>query len=113
MRDLKRFRSRAAAEAAGHIVNTNFYPWRTMKGNGADPYRPHGHEVRTDLEAQLAEALEAVEWEGRNLYGIRVCPTCRTVRDYGDAPEHADGCKLSLALKAFKGDPAASPGNRG
>lgn len=50
--------------------------------------------VRTDLEAQLAEALEAVQ----HLAGH--CPCCGEMRNR----DHAPDCKLSLALKAFRGE---------
>ena len=50
--------------------------------------------VRTDLEAQLAEALEAVQ----HLAGH--CPCCGEMRNR----DHAPDCKLSLALKSFRGE---------
>lgn len=51
-------------------------------------------DVRTDLECQLAEALEAVQ----RLAGH--CPCCGEMR----SRDHAPDCKLSLALKAFRGE---------
>jgi len=101
------FKSRAAAEAEGFHVRAGSpsQAYREVPVKNSPRIRlKYVGDVRTDLEAQLAKALEAVEWEGRNHAGIRVCPVCKVARDYGDTPEHAPDCKLSLALKAFRGE---------
>ena len=94
------FTSRKEAENAGLV----------MDSNGRHAYkrgRPlvHAGIVRSDLEAQLAEALAAVESRGQDRHGNRACPKCGVSMDYGSAREHRGDCKLSLALAAFRGEP--------
>ena len=91
------FRNREEAERAG------------FTSNGPDPrplmvyrFEPAGHLacksisaiVRSPLECTLAEALEAVQ----RLAGH--CPCCGEMRK----DPHKPDCKLSLALKAFRGE---------
>lgn len=90
------FKSRAEAQAAGHSVRTDQYPWRVMQTPGADPHIPAAPIVRTDLEAQLAEALAPLEWSG-GFNGMAACPTCQCLR-----PIHAEGCALKAALRAYR-----------
>lgn len=98
----KVFLNRAAADAAGLNINASVYPWRAqpMIGQRADRYAMEPI-VRTDLESQLAEALEAIEFiTARAFYQQKTfCPCC--FEEPGAA--HRDDCKLSLALKAFRG----------
>lgn len=82
------FRNRAAAEAADFAVSAHSPTIAASNTSGERAI------VRTDLEAQLAEALEAVQ----RLAGH--CPCCGQMRNR----DHAPDCKLSLALKAFRGE---------
>lgn len=90
------FRSRAEAEAAGYTVKTPIANGCRYDKKG----KPESATVRTDLEAKLAEVIEDFEWSA-GTRGHRACPLCRgLLRGSG---HHAD-CKLSLVLKAFRGE---------
>lgn len=63
--------------------------------------------LRTELEAQLTEALAAVEWRGRTEEdGDDCCPCCDALAVQDGTPIHNDGCALGAALKAARGEPA-------
>lgn len=99
------FRNRAAAEAEGFHVRTGSpsQAYREVPVKNSPRIRlKYVGDVRTDLEAQLAEALEAVEWEGPSVLhiGVGTKKTCVACCRY----EHAPDCKLSLALIAFRGE---------
>ena len=88
------FLSQKVARAAGFRVDNTIYPWVAYKG---PRFRPtEVADVRTDLEADLAGALEDSEWRGNGR-----CPSCNGHKRSG----HLDDCKLSLAIKAFRGEP--------
>lgn len=89
---MKVFRNRAEA---GGSVDTGVYPWRVRQTPGADPHIPPAPIVRTDLEAQLAEALEAMIEATAPLPGE--CALCGWMG-------HEPACKAGLALKAFRGE---------
>lgn len=92
------FRSRAEAEAAALYVNDDEPTWAYQNDEDGTPFRVA--TVRTDLEAKLAEVIEDFEWSA-GTRGHRACPLCRgLLRGSG---HHAD-CKLSLVLKAFRGE---------
>lgn len=95
------FRNRAAAEAEGFHVRAGSpsQAYREVPVKNSPRIRlKYVGDVRTDLEAQLAEALEAVEWVASDDWDF--CPFCARSRQY----DHAPDCKLSLALKAFRGE---------
>ncbi len=91
------FRNREEAEKAGWVVETEHDP-AFAPLIARNPQAPAIEaRIATPLELQLAEALEAVEWEGEHHGGV--CPYC------GNATKkHDRKCKLSLALKAFRGE---------
>lgn len=103
------FKNRAEAEGAGFFVSTVAYPWSAY--NRATPPERQG-DTRTDLEAQLAASLVAVEWggnrssfpegkDGRRYSVGRCCPACREPFAAG---LHADNCHLAAALKTSRGE---------
>lgn len=96
------------AKAAGREINASVYPWRVRQTPGADPHTPEAPIVRTDLEAQLAKALEEVEQEGRDEENHATCPSCAQPVKYWPSPNpglrHHESCKLAAALKAFRGE---------
>jgi len=104
---LRVFRNRAAAEAEGFHVRTGSpsQAYREVPVKNSPRIRlKYVGDVRTDLEAQLAEALEAVEWKGEPIRTdddwLEACPCC----DEPYTSRHTPDCKLSLALKAFRGE---------
>lgn len=102
------FKDRAAAEAEGLHVRTGSpsqaYREAPVKNSPRIRLKYVG-DVRTDLEAQLAEALEAVEWGSRLKPGMKFCPSCGQNESAGHRNDEEGGyCKLSLALSAFRGE---------
>lgn len=100
------FKDRAAAGAEGFHVRAGSpsQAYREVPVKNSPRIRlKYVGDVRTDLEAQLAETLEAVEWMGvtRGKDGLSsACPSCAAIAH----DPHAPDCKLSLALKAFRGE---------
>lgn len=90
------FRNREEAEAAGwRVYGSGMEATRNLETSRAE-----WADVRSPLECTLADALEAVEWMGWSLDDAPRCPSCRAWEEDGHAPD----CKLSLALKAFRGE---------
>ena len=65
------------------------------------PIRENGEDNSALLAAapDMYEALEEVEWSGRNKQGWRKCPRCLGLEGEG----HASNCKLGNALKKARG----------
>ena len=103
---MRLFKNRAEAEAAGFSVERTHYPWLALgQPSPSVGHRSQAGVVRTDLEAQLVEALEAVEWSsprrdpGSNKGGM-ACPVCGRFKADG----HNRICRISLALKSARGE---------
>lgn len=99
---MRTFRNRAEAEKAGWVVSNNGAQASKWRGDGEFDRAI----VRSDLEAQLAEALEAIETL-MNEDGSWECPQCGYMHGPANEEakrEHAPNCKLSLALKKFRGE---------
>ena len=91
---MKTFRTRAEAEAAGFAIVSGSLPIRYEAGQYETA------RILTPIEAQLLEALEAVQWMGSGETGYALCPQC----DKPPSRGHAVDCKLSAAIKAATGD---------
>jgi len=91
------FRNRKEAEKAGFSSFSKGFNEEWRKGEGKNHERAI---VRSPLEARLAEALEEAEQGGPR------CPCCGRDARPGRDPKHrhAEDCKLSLALRAFRGE---------
>ncbi len=96
---MKTFSSPTEARRLGYKIDDAVYPWVAYKGARFSADSDWGY-VRTELEAQLAEALEENQWEGAgsDSYLGSLCSACGHNKDAG----HADDCKVGLALKAFQ-----------
>jgi hypothetical protein len=94
------FRNREEAEKAGWNLTAGNQAYRDTPSSADREWSREWAAIRTPLEAQLAEALEAVEWlRGRG--GLRGCPTCGGLLK---GSGHAADCKLADALRAFRGE---------
>jgi hypothetical protein len=94
---MKTFRNSAEAEAAGYLNFGRAPDQRPLFMHGTTAERA---TVLTPLEAQLLEALEAVEWDHEGM-----CPWCHGSHR---AWRHADDCKLFLAIKSASGETGAA-----
>lgn len=96
------FKNKEEAAAAGYEVGQDA-SFAFKRGAPSAERRAH---IRSALEAQLAEALEAVEWSLADRDGDDRCPLCfaRQENDDHTPGAHLEVCKLSLALKSFRGE---------
>lgn len=60
--------------------------------------------IRTDLERQQHEVLKELEWSGNHGNGP-ICPDCLSPESEGHAHQTGSFCKLSAALKIYRGAP--------
>lgn len=95
---MKTFRNREEAEKAGFdSFALTVYPptgYRFVGPVLPDADRPvETCRILTPLEAQALDALESVT------QASDLCPVC------DEMERHTGGCKLSLALKALRGEP--------